>query len=274
VKVFRRCDAILGESLVWDAPNRAMMWCDISAGLIHRSPLSGAEDGSDDSTFALPAPASSFGLAPDGGLVVSLADRVVLTSASGEISRELARIPHQSDLMRLNEGKVDPFGQWVTGSMHFEGQPLGAFYAVDAHGTVHELARDICTANGLEWSPSGDRIWFTDTGRTTIYEAQYSPAGVSAVRPWHEGDPNDGLVRASDGSFFSALYGMGTVAHYDPSGRELATIAVPAPNVTSVGFDGDGVLYVASARENLTERQLEEHPLSGSIFAIDEKDWQ
>ena len=50
----------------------------------------------------------------------------------------------------------------------------------------------------------------------------------------------------------------------------MLELELPAPNVTSVAFGGADLrtLFVASARENLTEEQLLAHPLSGSIFAI------
>jgi sugar lactone lactonase YvrE len=51
---------------------------------------------------------------------------------------------------------------------------------------------------------------------------------------------------------------------------ELSRVEMPAPNITSVAFGGDdlGTLFVCSARENLTEEQLEAYPLSGAVFAI------
>jgi sugar lactone lactonase YvrE len=271
--VFRRTEAILGESLVLDATARALLWCDITAGLVHRSPLNGADDGSDDTVIALPAPVPSFHLADlDGapGLVVSLWDRVVLASADGEIVSELARIDHAHPGMRLNEGKVDPFGRWVTGSMDLtKGVADGAFYAVSADGRVDVLAGGVGTANGLEWSPDGDRIYFTDTSVSTIYTAEYSVAGIlGEPEVFHSGDAHDGLVMDADGWLWSAIYGEGVVVRYDDAGRERERHSFPVPNVTSVAFAGSA-LYVTSARENLTEEQLEAHPLSGSVFALE-----
>jgi sugar lactone lactonase YvrE len=89
------------------------------------------------------------------------------------------------------------------------------------------------------------------------------------VEVWHHGVPHDGLVRAADGTFWGAQYGTGLVVHYDADAAELETVELPAPNLTSVALDLDGTLYVASAREKLTEEQLEQHPLSGAIFALD-----
>src|ERR1700712_1360693 len=114
--VFRQAKAILGESLFFDGGD-ALYWCDITAGVVHRSPLDGAADGSADETFALPAPVASFHPALIGGVgeprdtaapgfVVSLGDRIVLTDSTFTIVRELATVQHAHASLRLNEGKV------------------------------------------------------------------------------------------------------------------------------------------------------------------------
>lgn len=276
--VFRSVRAILGESLVADATADApaMLWCDITAGLIHRSPLAGAPDGRDDTVLELPAPVASFHLADlDGapGFVVSLGDRVVVADAGGRVLRDLAVIDHAHPGMRLNEGKVDPAGRWVTGSMDLtRGEPDGAFYSIGPDGTARVMVGGVGTANGLEWSPDGTRIYYTDTGTGTIYTGAYSAAGeVSAVRVFHAGEMHDGLAMDVDGNLWGAIYGGGVVVKYDPAGVELERHSFDAPNLTSVAFGGGDsrTLYVASARENLTEQQLQQHPLSGSVFALE-----
>lgn len=276
VQVFRDVEAILAESLVWDPGTGetpgSMLWCDITAGLIHRSPLDGATDGADDTTIALPPPVASFHQSRAGGFVVSLGDRIVLADASGEITRTLASINHGPHL-RMNEGKVDPSGRWVTGSMNLHDQtPDGAYYSVDSNGRLQVLYGGLGVANGVEWSLDGSRVYFTDTAVSTIYTATYTSAGeMLDVEVWHQGAPNDGLTIDDDGCLWSGLYGEGRVVRYDPDGRELSSIDLPAPNITSVAFGGPhlGTLYVCSARENLTEEQLEAHPLSGAVFAIE-----
>ena len=285
VTVFRETRAILGESLVWDATGGgAMLWCDITAGLIHRSPLAAPADGSGDTVIALPAPVGSFHPCDLGGFIVSLGDRVVVVDAAGSITREVARIPHSREGLRLNEGKVDPAGRWVTGSMNlFDETPVGAFYAITGDGTVTVLEGGIGVANGLEWSADGARIWFTDTAAGTIYTGSYlhstlrghdavgGRAEVRDVVAWHRGTMNDGLVLATDGTLWSSIYGGGVVEQYGPRGELLQRIALPAPNLTSGAFGGPdlGTLYVTSARENLSEEQLVDFPLSGSVFAIE-----
>ena len=271
VHLFRRSAAILAESLVWDAPSRSMRWCDITTGELVRSAINGPSSGDRDERLSLPAPLASFHPSADG-FVVSLGSRVVLIDRKGEVTRELAAIEHSHSGMRLNEGKVDPAGRWITGSMDLtREQPDGAFYSVTDDG-ARVLYGGIGTGNGLEWSLDGKRVYFTDTSVSSIYSGRYTRAGeIKDVAAFHHGAPHDGLVIDLDGCLWSAEYGNGRVRRFDPAGRELLSIELPVPNVTSVAFGGDGLstLFVASARENLSERQLDVHPLSGAIFAID-----
>ncbi|WP_241977424.1 SMP-30/gluconolactonase/LRE family protein [Cryobacterium sp. TMT1-62] len=276
-EVFRSTGAILGESLIWDArgDHPAMLWCDITAGLIHRSPLCMPADGSADDTIALPPPVASFSVAEIGGrpgFIVSLEDRIVVTDSSGHLIRTVAEIHHSRLGLRLNEGKVDPAGRWITGSMNlFNDDPVGAFYSVSGDGDVRLLRGGIGVANGLEWSLDGRRIFFTDTSVGTIYTGAYSANGdITDVNVFTRGAPHDGLTIDTDGNFWGALYGGGKVVHYNSNGAEVFAIDIPALNLTSVAFGGAdlSMLYVASARENLTQAQLEAYPLSGSVFAI------
>lgn len=271
VHLFRRSGAILGESLVWDAELRSLRWCDITAGMLYRSGINGPQSGDKDERIQFPVPLASFHPAK-AGFVVSLGSRVVLTDTQGRIQRELAEIEHAHAGMRLNEGKVDPVGRWVTGSMDLtKEQPDGAFYSVTAT-EVRVLYGGIGTANGLEWSLDGTRVYFTDTSVGSIYSGTYTAKGeIKDVASFHHGAPHDGLTIDIDGCLWSAEYGRGRVTRLDPHGKELMSIDIPAPNVTSVAFGGDAMatLFVATARENLSERELAAHPLSGSIFAID-----
>ncbi|PRY67867.1 sugar lactone lactonase YvrE [Glaciihabitans tibetensis] len=269
-RLFRSAKATLGESLVWD-PVGDLLWCDITEGTLHRSPSNGSPFGAEDGTAALPAPVASFHRATAGGHVVSLGSRVILIDEAGVELRELAAIDHANDGMRLNEGKVDPFGRWVTGSLDPDGEPNGAIYVIDAEGGTTELIGGLGTANGFEWTPDGTTMYFTDTAVQTIYRGAYSrDTGLTDVEVFVAGEMFDGLVMDEQGYLWSGIYGGGRVIRYSSDGREDLSIPLPAPNVTSVAFGGDDLstLFVASARENLSDQELRGNPLSGAIFAI------
>lgn len=281
-RVFREAKAILAESPVWDDSGH-LYWCDISAGLLHRS----AFDGFADSVVELPPPLASFAPAASGGFVASLGDRIVRLDVAGAIVADLAHVEHIHAGLRLNEGKCDPYGRWLTGSMNLTtGEPDGALYSITpvsrqpvSQASITGPLAEIRTvrggfgvANGFEWSLDDTEMYFTDTSVKTIYRAPYSPEGVvGEVKVFHSGLPHDGLTIDADGYLWGGIYGGGMIVRYDPDGREDLRVELPAPNITGVTFGGPGLstLFVGSARENLTEADLEAHPLSGSIFAIE-----
>jgi sugar lactone lactonase YvrE len=65
-----------------------------------------------------------------------------------------------------------------------------------------------------------------------------------------------------------AVWGGGVVRRYDPVGVLVDELELPAPRVTSCCFGGDAYdeLYVTTAREGMSEAELDHYPLSGSVF--------
>lgn len=267
-EVFCDARAVLAESLVWSPDEHVLRWTDITTGVL----TTAAADGTVLGSVELPPPLASFQPRRGGGFVAALGDTVVVTDADGRIEREVARVRHASAGIRFNEGKCDPFGRFLVGSMDLTtGDPDAALYAVEPDGTVRVLRGGFGTTNGMEWSDDGRTMYVTDTGVETVYRASYGPDGVlGELEPFLTAGPHDGLVRDDEGCSWSALYGTGRVERYGPDGAHLETVEIPAPNVTSVAFGGDDMstLFVATARENLTEEQLERAPGSGGVFAV------
>lgn len=273
VQLFRSTRAILVESLWWDARTAEVVWVDITAGQLHRGRLDGAVDGSEDRVVSLPPPVSAVQPAPGGRYVAALEDSVVLLGSDGLIERVVARLPHRRFGMRLNEGKVDPFGRFVVGGMGLIGNaPEADLWSVAADGDARVLRGGFGVANGFEWSDDGSTMFVTDTSTSTIYRGAYGPAGeLGELTPFITGRAHDGLALAADGTFWNGLYGEGCVARWSPAGELLEEVAIPTPNLTSVAFAGPKLttLLIGSARENLTEQQLHDAPGSGAIFRIE-----
>lgn len=271
-RVFRDAKAILVESMVWR--DGILFWCDISAGLLHGSRADDPDDGRLDAFLELPPPLASFAPAASGAFVASLGDRIVRIDGDGRILEVLAEVPHARRGLRLNEGKCDPYGRWITGSMVLTepDMPDGALYSLAEGGELRVLRGGFGVANGFEWSLDDSQMYFTDTAVKTIYRASYSPEGeLGDPVVFHSGESHDGLTIDAEGYLWSGIYAGGKVVRYAPDGTEDLSVELPAPNITSVTFGGDDMstLFVGSARENLTEQQLEQYPLAGSIFAID-----
>jgi len=79
----------------------------------------------------------------------------------------------------------------------------------------------------------------------------------------------DGMTIDCDGMLWIAHWGGSCVARWNPeNGELLERVEVPAPNVSCCSFGGEDLqtLYITTAREGLTEKQLLEFPLSGGVF--------
>ncbi|MBF4586981.1 SMP-30/gluconolactonase/LRE family protein [Curtobacterium sp. VKM Ac-2887] len=268
VTVFSDARAVLAESIVWDPSAQLLRWADITLGTL----VTAQSDGTVVSTVLLPPPLASFQPRASGGFVAALGDTVVVTDEHGVVERELTRVEHATAGLRFNEGKCDPFGRFLVGSMNLTtGEPDGALYSVEADGATRVLRGGFGVTNGFEWSDDGTVMYVTDTSASTIYRGSYGPDGeLGELEPFVVGHAHDGLVRDDEGCSWSAIYGGGRVERYGPDGSHLETVELPTPNVTSVAFGGPDMstLFVASARENLTEEQLEQHPSSGAILAV------
>lgn len=272
VIVFRTALSIIAESLWWDDRD-GLHWCDIDAGTLHTSAITGRPDGKDDCVLHLPPPVSAFQPTDNGdGFVFAGRDHVSVVSLDGATVLRLADFPQLPHRVRFNEAKCDPFGQFVVGGMSLDNDPSTAIYAVDVSGEVQTLIGGIGVSNGFEWSDDGRTMWFTDTASRSMYVADYSDTDeLAGVRPFADGRMSDGLTRDVDGGFWNGIYDTGTVVHRDPDGQIDLEFDVPAGHVTSVAFGGTNLstLFIATARENLTEAQLEYQPLTGSIFQVE-----
>jgi sugar lactone lactonase YvrE len=89
----------LGESPLYDEREGALLFCDIPAGAIHSVDLSTRLV----TTFTVPPPVGSLGLAESGRLIVALRDRVGLLDRSTGDFRMIAEIGNGPET-RLNDG--------------------------------------------------------------------------------------------------------------------------------------------------------------------------
>ncbi|PYY31767.1 SMP-30/gluconolactonase/LRE family protein [Curtobacterium sp. MCPF17_011] len=266
--VFSDVQVTLAESIVWDPDQGVARWADIPNGTL----MTADADGRVLRTAELGPPLASFQPRAGGGFVAAQDDTVVLTDDEGHVERQLASVEHANQEMRFNEGKCDPFGRFLVGSMDpTDGPPAGVLYAFSPDGSVRVLRTGFGTTNGMEWNDDGSEMYVTDTDTETIYRGSYGPDGVLGdLVPFIQGSAHDGLVRDDAGCFWGAIYGESRVERYGPDGTHLETVEIPAPNVTSVAFGGTdmSLLLVGTARENMTEEQLARAPHSGSVFAV------
>jgi L-arabinonolactonase len=113
-------------------------------------------------------------------------------------------------------------------------------------------------------------MYFCDSLVREILVCDYGRAGVAGVRPFvrltdADGDP-DGSTMDRDGGLWNAQWGGRRVVRYGPDGVETDRVAVPTAQPSCVALDGEGRLYVTSARVGLSDDALASDADAGGVF--------
>jgi sugar lactone lactonase YvrE len=266
--------ATLGEGPVWDDQQQRLLWVDILPGLVHRfDPATGRDD-----IFRAGKPVGAAGLRADGGLVMAVEDGFALLDRDWQRPDQVAVIEHTGPRARFNDGKCDPAGRFLAGTMAYDLTPgAGSLYRLDPDRSVTMLLPHVTISNGLCWTGDGTTLYYIDSPTQGIDAFDYDAGTGQPVNrrrvaeiPRGAGMP-DGMTIDADGCLWVALYGGSAVRRYTPAGKLDATVSFPAANITCPVFGGPGfgVLYVTSARDGLDEAKLAAQPHAGAVFAAD-----
>ena len=246
----------LGESPVWCPQRELLLFVDISGRrLLKFNPASGAlESCAIEEEIGCVAPSKG------GGFVAGLRSGIWLLNEQGEKQRMLAANPEDTQVSRFNDGRVDPVGRFLAGTI--DAQKLSGragLYRYDRRGLVR-LAAGLLTSNGLAFSPDGRTLYHSDTPRFIVNRYDYDASSGTAenrrvfvelkATASDRGRP-DGAAVDAQGCYWTALYEGGRVQRYDPDGRLMSEHAVPARNPTMPAFGGSGLktLFVTTARD-------------------------
>ena len=264
----------LGEGPLWDARRERVLWVDIDAGLVLQASLDGdrlVDVVARDFAETVGAVAVSV----DGDLLVAGARELLVESAAGA-RRRGPRVIDERRNSRLNDGKCDPAGRFVVGSMSLDGQRGAEILArLDDNGALTVIDDDLFLANGLGWSPDGRTMYSIDTERRVVWSRDYDVASgeTGARHPLiaFESAPPDGMCVDQDGNLWIAIWGGGQVRRFSERGEELRRLDVPAPNTTSCAFVGRDLdrLLITTAAKDVTPRERRAFPYSGRLFVAD-----
>jgi sugar lactone lactonase YvrE len=267
--------AELGECPLWSAEEQALYFVDIKGRALHRYKPSTGEHNS----IAMPEEIGCIGLRKGGGFVAGFRSGLWLLDAGGNREAKLADNPEDQRTSRFNDGRVDPAGRFLAGTID-EPKDGGRahLYRYDRRGLA-TLAGGLLTSNGVAFSPDGRVLYHSDTPAFTIWRYAYDPATGEAsdktvfarLEPSEtdRGRP-DGAAVDREGCYWTALFEGGRIQRYAPDGRLLAEYPVPARCPTMVCFGGPDrtTLYVTSARTGRSQEELAAFPHSGSVFAM------
>ena len=266
--------AQLGEGSLWDDRLGQLYWVDIVGSKVHvfrpqnRSNL-------------------SYDVGQNVGTVVATEnDKLLLALRDGFgwldpetgrmhlLEQLLADLPNQ----RFNDGKCDPTGRFWAGTMVEHGPKGGAkLYCLDADLGITTKIEGVTISNGLCWSSDRSRFYYVDTPTHEIVaydfdanDGSIEKRRVVATIPEDVGAP-DGMTIDAEDQLWVALFHGSAVLRIDPQSSAVTfRVEVAASNVTSCAFGGAELdeLFITTARVGLSERELEQQPLAGSLFSV------
>ena len=266
-------NAEVGEGPIWDSAAQELIFIDVTQGSIHRfNPKS-----SNISTIKIGIHLGAVGLMDENFYIGAVRDGFArINQRSGELSY-LSKV--LEDLgTRFNDGKCDPFGNFVAGTMRYEpAMGTAALYSLAPNGNVKCLLEGIGLSNGLCWDSSGRTLFYIDTLTRQIAKFDYDPTlGIIGDRKvFYEFSPGsgspDGMTIDIEGNLWVALWGGSRIVRINSLGQLTGEIPLPVSQPTSVVFGGKDLdqLFITSACYNLNEVNLKKEPLAGSVFVVD-----
>jgi D-xylonolactonase len=285
--------AQLGEGPLWVAEQKRLYFVDLKGKTLHA--YDAGDAAGPDGTERAEAVDSGLGVRhswtmPDyicwlvarrdgDGFMAGLRDGIArLWLEPAPRIEYVARPFPEASGVRMNDAKADTAGRIWAGSMHnteYE-RPDGVLFRLDPDLSLHAMAHDYHICNGPAISGDGATLYHTDSKLGRVFAYPLAADGTLGERRlWRqfdgdtEGSP-DGMTIDSEGCVWIAQWGGARVCRYSPAGELLQTIPVPTRNPASLTFGGLDLktLYITSAREDMTPRQLDDMPLAGGLFAV------
>jgi L-arabinonolactonase len=233
----------LGESPCWDADAQALCWIDALAGVLWRW----CPDVETLERHALPAPVGSIAPCRSDAVVVALRNTFARYDFESRKLEVLASIPVDLPDVRINDGKCDPSGNFIAGTMHMNRQAgervVGGLFRLRPDCSVEQLADDIGFANGPCFSPDGRTLYVADSLERTIWAYDYDPQGplrnkrVFARTERFDAGP-DGATVDTQGYVWSVLPRAARLARFAPDGALERLVDLPVSYPASLCFGG------------------------------------
>lgn len=270
----------LGKSPCWDVDAQRLYWIDAWRAEVHAfDPATCRTSRADLGPALAGLPIGSIACKAGGGLVAGVRGGFYHLDLDPPAARLIAAVEaDRPSTNRLNDGKCDRAGRFWCASVNTDHRtPTAALWRLEQGKAPVPMEDGLTVGNGIAWSPDDRRMYLADTlaGIVWQYDFDIADGALANRRPFistaHIRGFVDGATVDADGCYWAALFRGGAVAQFDPDGKLVRHIRLPASNPTMCTFGGPGldVLYVTSASRFLDEAQRRDQPLAGCLFAIE-----
>ena len=263
----------LGEGPLWHPGQQRLYWFDIPEGRLHACNALGGQN----HMWEFGEPASAAGWLDDDRLLVATASGLQeLNMITGHWD-EVISLEADNAITRSNDGRIGPDGSFWIGTMARDGSSRhGAYYRYH-QGQLDCLAKPISIPNATCFSPDGRTAYLADTAQNLIWrwslDESGNPIGDKEVHVNLKADRfnPDGAVCDAEGYLWNAQWGAWRIVRYAPDGSEDRVIELPVSQPTCPAFGGADLktLFITSACDGLSEKEMEKQPDAGMTLAID-----
>ncbi|WP_334137443.1 SMP-30/gluconolactonase/LRE family protein [Muricomes intestini] len=263
---------VLGECPVWDERTKTLYWIDITAGQVWGS----TSENQATMVSSFDQNVGACCLTKGDGLLVALEKKIIILDNNKQ-QVIVDGVEDQLQQNRFNDGKCDPRGRLIIGTMNKNVVPqAGNLYQISPEGDTNVLVEGVTISNGLDWSPDGKYLYYIDTPTGTLWRFLYDEeTGTLHDRTpfidYTQEEGNfDGMCVDADGCIWACHWGGFQVTQWDVQSRKkMQTIQLPVPNVTSCCFGGDNLnqlfITTGTGRDESVKR---DYPQSGSLYTI------
>lgn len=261
----------LAEGPVWFGDR--LWWVDINAGFLHSSDA----DGGNRRSYNVGRKVGAAAPIDVGRFVVAVEDGLGVLDLETAAVRMLASPEQDVPGNRFNDGKCDPAGRFVAGTLSMTGQPkAAALYSVDGKGFVQKIFAPVALSNGLAWSHDGRTLYYIDSLSYEIaafpYDLRTGQLGNRrvVVRVPKEAGIPDGMTIDEEGNLWVAHWGGWAVRCWSPvTGQCLAEIPMPCACPSCCCFGGPDLdrLFITSAISESPEER--EENFAGRVYVCE-----
>lgn len=250
-------EARLGECPLWAPDDAALYWTDIEGRALHRfDPATGIA-----TARGLPGRVGSFVRGTAAGEFILAMEHQIVRYDWNEpgVFDPIVDLEPAGTGNRLNDGRTDPAGRFVVGSMWADPtaeRATGGLYSV-ARGVSTPLRTGVGIPNSLVFDPDRQRVYWADTPTQTIVVADYDAAtgAWTDERPFFDyrdqaGFP-DGACLDAEGGLWSASVAGWAVIRIAADGTLSERIDLPLEKPSMPAFGGPDLatMYVTTIGE-------------------------
>lgn len=267
-------EATLGEGAIWNHQSQELLWIDIMQSKLHFfNPVTKI-----NRSLTMPSHIGTVVPINKSEAVVALRDGIYTLETSSGALNVLSEEERDLPTNRFNDGKCDPSGRLWVGSMAYDKTPkAAALYMIDGEGNSRLKIDDISVSNGIVWSSNKKNMYYIDsaTGKIVSYTYQDLNGNISEPKTVVTFDSSigflDGMAIDENDNLWVGIWNGNKVICFDHiTGEIISEVVVPAHNITACAFGGKNLdtLYITTAREDMTPKELQEYPLAGSVFKV------